>query len=949
LSRSSIVLLGAISAISLLLLSGLSLTLNKTLLGNSTITRDQIIATAQAYAGHRWYCSASNTGGRTCANGCTVGDSKFGVGYQVGVAYKWGGFDTIEQFDTKLSQGYVAGDTEKQCAASCATGVDCSGFVSRCWGLTTHYTTRDLPSISTPISRNELKRGDILNGPGVHVVLFYSFDNDGVPIFYESAGLWPYKVWRNSTGGWSYINRYCPDARRYDNVLDTGPILTNTPGPTPTATPTPIVPTPTPAPTPPPGDWQIRYFNDLNLSGEECNQGGFYGPYGFLDWGDDSPGGSCNPEFSARVWRQMHFDDGDYTFYLFADDNAKLKILHAPGGDLIVDQWWPGRAHIESRHLHSGDYEVVVEYNDTGGRAVLGAWWQGPGFPSMPQEPQDQYQWYGAYWGNRHWWENAVFKRNEGNALPFVHDWGYDGPGYGLPADKFSTRFTRNVYFGCGRYRFEIDADDYGELWLDPDANPPLLHLRGAGYQQCEVDVPAGYHWVRVDHREESGAAHLRINWTLLDPCPTPTPTHTPTLTPTSTKTPTPTATRTPTPTACPNCGLADSPWPMFHHDLQHTGRSQYNGPGRPALKWSYSTGDDASSPAIGADGTLYVGLGDRLYAFNPDGTVKWSYPAGGYVKSPLVAADGTIYAGADDGKLYAINPNGSLQWVYTTGSWISASPALGPDGTIHIGSSDGKFYAINPDGSLKWSYNVGSWINSSPAIGSGGNIYFGSTTSRVYALSPDGSLKWDYTTGSYVDSSPAIGPDGTIYIGSCDNNLYALNSDGSLKWKYTTGDAVGSSPAIGADGTVYVGSHDWKLYAFRPDGNLKWSYTTGGGVNSSPAIGTDGTIYAASRDGKLYAFNPDGSLRWSYYVGGWPDSGPVIGADGTVYISSAWGGTLYAISEAPTPTATATHTPTPTKTPTPTVTPTNTATPTNEVYLPLVLKDKTSRECRAR
>ena len=419
-------------------------------------------------------------------------------------------------------------------------------------------------------------------------------------------------------------------------------------------------------------------------------------------------------------------------------------------------------------------------------------------------------------------------------------------------------------------------------------------------------------------------------------PTPTNTPISTPTSTSTPTPTPTPTATRTstgtPTPTTCPNCGLADSPWPMFHHDLQHTGRGQYSGPSQPALKWSYSTGDNASSPAIGADGTLYVGLGNRLYAFNPNGTVIWSYLASGEVKSPLVAADGIIYAGAADGKLYAINPNGSLRWAYTTGSWISASPALGTDGTIYIGSSDGKFYAINPDGSLKWSYNVGSWINSSPAIDASEDIYFGSTTSKVYALSPDGNLKWDYVTGSYIDSSPAIGSDSTIYIGSIDNKLYALNPDGSLKWRYTTGDAVGSSPAIGADGTVYVGSHDWKLYAFKPDGSLKWSHTTGGRVNSPPAIGTDGTVYVGSWDGKLYALNPEGSLRWSYYLGGWPDSGPLIGADGTVYIGSSWGGTLYAVGEVSTPTPTETSTPM--ETPIPTVTPI----PTN-VYLPLIVK----------
>jgi len=326
------------------------------------------------------------------------------------------------------------------------------------------------------------------------------------------------------------------------------PLPGTEPTPTPTWTPTRPVPTPTSPPPPPPGDWQVRYFNDLNLSGPECGQGGFNGPYVFMDWGDDAPGGSCNREFSARIWRTLHFADGDYTFYLFADDHARLLVRGAPGGDLVVDQW-NGTAHIEGRHLYSRDYEVVVEYNDTGGRAVVGAWWTGPSFPAMPHDTQDPYQWYGEYWANRHWWENAVFQRNEGNRLPFEHNWGDDGPGYGLPADKFATRFTRTAYFECGRYRFEFNADDHAELWVDPGSSPPLLHFGGSGYQSREVDIPSGFHQVKVDHREEGGAARLRVNWDLLRRCPTPTYTRTPTRRATATWTPTGRATATWTPT----------------------------------------------------------------------------------------------------------------------------------------------------------------------------------------------------------------------------------------------------------------------------------------------------------------------------------------------------------------------------------------------------------------
>jgi outer membrane protein assembly factor BamB len=125
---------------------------------------------------------------------------------------------------------------------------------------------------------------------------------------------------------------------------------------------------------------------------------------------------------------------------------------------------------------------------------------------------------------------------------------------------------------------------------------------------------------------------------------------------------------------------------------------------GQGTLKWSFPTGDDVySSPAIGSDGTIYVGSKDnKLYAINPDGTLKWSFNTGGWVwSSPAIGSDGTIYVGSYDNKLYAINPDGTLKWSFTTGSSVSSSPAIGSDGTIYVGSCDYKLYAIYGSGTL--------------------------------------------------------------------------------------------------------------------------------------------------------------------------------------------------------------------------------------------------------
>ena len=344
---------------------------------------------------------------------------------------------------------------------------------------------------------------------------------------------------------------------------------------------------------------------------------------------------------------------------------------------------------------------------------------------------------------------------------------------------------------------------------------------------------------------------------------------------------------------------LADTPWPMFHHDLKHTGQSPYLGAQTNDLKWGYTTVNwISSSPAIGADGTIYVGSEDKkLYAIKPDGTKKWSFTTGWEIySSPAIGTDGTIYVGSGDNKLYAIKPDGTEKWSFTTGGGTH-SPAIGTDGTIYVGSYDKKLYAIKPDGTEKWNFTTGNWIRSAPAIGTDGTIYVGSEDKKLYAIKPDGTEKWNFTTGSYIiQSSPAIGADGTIYVGSYDRKLYAIKPDGTEKWNFSTGGHIYSSPAIGADGTIYVGSYDNKLYAIKPDGTEKWNFSTGGHIYSSPAIGADGTIYVGSYDNKLYAIKPDGTEKWNFSTGGLIRSSPAIGADGTIYVGSVEDYKLYAI-----------------------------------------------------
>jgi outer membrane protein assembly factor BamB/subtilisin family serine protease len=343
--------------------------------------------------------------------------------------------------------------------------------------------------------------------------------------------------------------------------------------------------------------------------------------------------------------------------------------------------------------------------------------------------------------------------------------------------------------------------------------------------------------------------------------------------------------------------GAAKSPqWVRFLLELTPAGGT---------LIWKTPVGPTDFSPALGADGTIYIAGDDQsLYALSSDGQVRWTFRAGGPIlsASAAIAQDGAIYFGAEDGNLYAITPDGKEKWRFTADLPIRSSPAIGSDRTIYIGSGsqpseDAKVYALQPNGIVSFRpFDTEGGVVSSPAIAANGLLYVGALDQRVYAINLDGFYRqWRFRTGDSVSSSPAIGADGTVYIGSLDGYLYALAPDGKEKWRFQTNDGLISSPAIGLDGTLFIGSLDGRLYAITSDGQERWRFQTEGPIHSSPAVAADGVVYIGSDDGHLYAVNSDGTMRWSLKTDGEVRSSPVILEDGTIY-SVSRDGTLYAV-----------------------------------------------------
>ena len=181
------------------------------------------------------------------------------------------------------------------------------------------------------------------------------------------------------------------------------------------------------------------------------------------------------------------------------------------------------------------------------------------------------------------------------------------------------------------------------------------------------------------------------------------------------------------------------------------------------SLKWMFETGEKGrirSSPTIAADGTVYFGSYDgRLYALRPDGTERWSremhcglpwgcQPVGSGGESPAIGPDGTIYVGV--GAVYAIDPDdGSVLWG-SEPAGAETTAIVGADGTVYFGSFRG-ITALDAQGRMVWHYpGVGhtASIHGAPAIGVDGKIY-----STSFMSSGSGG-----TVHAYTETDPANG-----------------------------------------------------------------------------------------------------------------------------------------------------------------------------------------------
>jgi outer membrane protein assembly factor BamB len=208
--------------------------------------------------------------------------------------------------------------------------------------------------------------------------------------------------------------------------------------------------------------------------------------------------------------------------------------------------------------------------------------------------------------------------------------------------------------------------------------------------------------------------------------------------------------------------------------------------------EWVATTGEpNWAEPAAGPTcGCIYVSSMDGyVYKFSAsDGTQMAKSPSlgGAIVGTPAIGLDGTLYVGSFGNQMFALDGNNlTIKWQVPTHDWVWSGPALEND-VLYFGDLAGYFYALNAvDGKAKFGeLQVNNPVVDTPMV-TGDKIYFTAESDTLYIADTSGGLSSKVIGGQIYSGPSQAGNTILVAPSGFSAQLVAVGEDGTQQWVF--------------------------------------------------------------------------------------------------------------------------------------------------------------------
>jgi len=269
--------------------------------------------------------------------------------------------------------------------------------------------------------------------------------------------------------------------------------------------------------------WKGEYFSNPDLEGNPVmRRDDGSAPFLNMNFGAGSPDSDCASNadnFSVRWTRTFNLVANVYQFSVTADDGARLYI----DGVNKLDFWnGPVGTHTINVSLDTRPHEIKLEFRELSGLANASLSWTTPCVTDV-----QALKWKGEYFNdnpanpNQHLAGSPLMVRDDGNNDFLNFNWEGGGPESVclLGGDYFSARWTRLVFLGGGNWKFTIGADNGVRLYVDGQ-QIFTRWTETAGTDVVTKELFAGFHEIKLEYFEVTGAAWVSLSWAPAPPNP---------------------------------------------------------------------------------------------------------------------------------------------------------------------------------------------------------------------------------------------------------------------------------------------------------------------------------------------------------------------------------------------------------------------------------------------